>query len=743
MYNNNLKKKMLPMFKKMAVIAVSVFSCLLLVTCGSDNSTGPSNTGNLGVTVFTFQDSTNNAISADMVGSLSDTGVVVNLPIGTNVTALVATFEAATGDTVKVNNVVQVSGVTANDFTNPVTYTVVSSSGSTKTFTVTVKLVAAGSGADAQITSFSFQSALNSGLTADVSGVIRAPYITLTVPAGTNITNLVATFVSTGDTVKVGNTIQQSSLTANNFTNSVTYTVIGDSSSRSYIVKVATGTVTPDSSKDITAYSFLASKNTTLSANVAATITGTAITATVPSTANVSALVASFTTTGNSVKVGTVEQQSGITANNFTTAVTYTVTAVNGTTKTYTVTVTKEATASDTSKALTAFSFLASKNATLSSNVAATITGSTITAAVPSGTNVTALIANFTTTGDSVKVGTVIQESGTTANNFTNAVTYTVIAGNGTSRAYTVTVTKSGGDSLKSLTSFSFLSSKNATLTSNVTATISGTTIAATVPSTTDVTALIATFTTTGSNVKVGNAVQVSGTTANNFTNPVVYIVTAGNGTTQNYTVTITKESGFSISQFSFTANKNPALSATVTAMIVDSSIRATLPAGTAVTSLIATFTTTADSVKVGTALQVSGTTANNFTNPVTYTAYSGSTTKNYVASVVFSVDTIAIKGTWKTAARDTFTMVVGLDSIKVQGKADTSLAYINYQSNSDSICVAKWIVNAAATKPYQKMKWRFLSATQMALSWYNYKANNSSALAETTPTAVDTLVKQ
>ena len=48
-----------------------------------------------------------------------------------------------------------------------------------------------------------------------------------------------------------------------------------------------------------------------------------------------------------------------------------------------------------------------------------------------------------------------------------------------------------------------------------------GKTIAVTMPYDTDVTALVATFTTTGTSVKVGSTVQVNGTTANNFTSPV------------------------------------------------------------------------------------------------------------------------------------------------------------------------------------------------------------------------------
>jgi len=67
-----------------------------------------------------------------------------------------------------------------------------------------------------------------------------------------------------------------------------------------------------------------------------------------------------------------------------------------------------------------------------------------------------------------------------------------------------------------------------------------GKTIAVTMPSGTAVTNLVATFTTTGASVKVGSTLQITGTTVNDFTNPVKYTVTAADSSTQDYTVTIT-----------------------------------------------------------------------------------------------------------------------------------------------------------------------------------------------------------
>ena len=87
-------------------------------------------------------------------------------------------------------------------------------------------------------------------------------------------------------------------------------------------------------------------------------------------------------------------------------------------------------------KAITAFSF-ASPAAT------GAISGTDISITVPVATDVTALVATFTHTGASIDIGGVAQVSGVTANDFTSAVTYTVVATDATEQDYTVTVTVS------------------------------------------------------------------------------------------------------------------------------------------------------------------------------------------------------------------------------------------------------------------------------------------------------------
>jgi hypothetical protein len=229
---------------------------------------------------------------------------------------------------------------------------------------------------------------------------------------------------------------------------------------------------------------------------------------------------------------------------------------------------------------------------------------------LPFGTNVTNLVAAFTTTGASVKVGTTAQKSGTTPNNFTNPVAYSVTASDGSKATYTVTVTLAS-NSAKAITAFSFVGFPAATGLINEAAK----TIGVTLPFGTNLTNLIATFTTTGIDVKVGATVQTSGSTANNFTDPVQYIVTAADSSTATYTVTVTvaTTSAKAITAYSFVGFTG----AIGVINEAAKTIAVTVPFGTNLTNLIATFTTTGTVVRVGTTVQTSGSTANNFKNTV------------------------------------------------------------------------------------------------------------------------------
>lgn len=191
--------------------------------------------------------------------------------------------------------------------------------------------------------------------------------------------------------------------------------------------------------------------------------------------------------------------------------------------------ITTESTA-ESPKELTSFSIV---NPAAAGVITSTSASNTIAVSVPSGTDRTSLVAAFTTTGISVKVGSVVQVSGVTANDFTNPVNYVVTAEDETFSVYTVTLTAgSGTSSSKAITNFSILG--NAGIIDEAAKTIT-----VTLPTGTDVTSLVAVFTTTGVSVKLGSTIQTSGVTANDYSSPVVLTVTAADASTVAYTVTV------------------------------------------------------------------------------------------------------------------------------------------------------------------------------------------------------------
>jgi len=122
------------------------------------------------------------------------------------------------------------------------------------------------------------------------------------------------------------------------------------------------------------------------------------------------------------------------------------------------------------------------------------------------------------------------EESGDSVTTTNTPSENNTVSDNNTDTENTITLSDS-----KEITAFSIDSP-------SITGTISGNTISFTVPFATDITALVAVFSTTGETVTIGSTEQISGTTVNDFTNSVVYTVTAENGSTINYTVTFSKE---------------------------------------------------------------------------------------------------------------------------------------------------------------------------------------------------------
>ncbi len=234
-------------------------------------------------------------------------------------------------------------------------------------------------------------------------------------------------------------------------------------------------------------------------------ISGTNIDITVPFGTDVTSLVPSIIHTGKDVN-----PPSGV-AQDFTSPVTYTVTADDFSTTNYTVSVTV---ASGSAKEITSFNI---------PSIPATgvISGTNIDITVPFGTDVTALVPAITHTGANISPASGV------AQNFSAAVVYTVTAADTSTQNYTVSVTIAP-NTAKEIISFD--------ITSPVTASgaIAGLNISVEVPFGTDVTALVPNI------VHTGVSINPPSGAAQDFTFPVVYLVTAEDSSIQNYTVTVT-----------------------------------------------------------------------------------------------------------------------------------------------------------------------------------------------------------
>ncbi|UOB19145.1 leucine-rich repeat domain-containing protein [Abyssalbus ytuae] len=263
-------------------------------------------------------------------------------------------------------------------------------------------------------------------------------------------------------------------------------------------------------------------------------------------------------------------------------------------------------------KQILSFVFKEEDNTALNEDVTAEINqeDKTITATVPFGTELTSLLPE-------VEVSEKAAVSPTGAQDFSNEVTYTVTAENGTKATYKVIVNQAepNASNAKQILSFVFKEEDNTALNEDVTAAINqeDKTIAATVPFGTELTSLLP-------EVKVSEKAAVSPTGAQDFSNEVTYTVTAENGTKATYKVIVNQadpnaSDAKQILSFVFKEEDNTALNEDVTAEInqEEKTITATFPFNTDVTSLLPL-------IEVSEKATVSPAGAQDFTNEVIFT---------------------------------------------------------------------------------------------------------------------------
>lgn len=608
------------------------------------------------------------------------TGIIdATVPFGTDLTNLVASYTTdASVSSVTVNSVSQTSGVTPNNFSSKVTYTFTATDNTTQHWDVTVH-VAPNDKAD--ILSFS----LNGQTGSSVDNVTHS--VTVNVPYATNLTNLIATFsISPNATIRVGATPQVSGFTPNDFSDNVTYVVTSENTLVTQPWTVSVITNPPSTAADFLTYSLAGQTGSSVD-NVANTVT-----VNVPYATDLTNLVATFTTSPHttSIYVGATPQVSGATSNNFSSPLVYRITAENTSVyKDWTVTVIKNP--PDTEADFLNFSLPGQVGqstiiynsgwVTASYDAAshwADVYSRAYDAVFKEGNGATVYESNTSSNnydnfgGDTLKaqsfipsvnhtvtnIQLMLEKQGAPTGNVTVTIRNTDANGlpigsplaTGQIPCDNITLTPAwyqfdlgAGVALNTGTRYAICMQASSAVGTPILYAVSTAnpypngTVDITVSYPTDLANLIATFTISplANSIKINGISQVSGVTANNFSSPITYVITGqGGNTSTNWIVTVTKmlpSTAAEILTYSLPGQTSANLNSGA------GTINVTVNYNITVTSLIASFTTSPfSSIKVDNVDQISGSTANNFSNPITYvvTAQDGITTKTWVVTV-------------------------------------------------------------------------------------------------------------
>lgn len=596
-----------------------------------------------------------NGLTAPAIGTISEAGgtITVLVPWGSDVTRLVATFTISPLSAAYIGSSQQFSSVTANNFSSTLMYSVRAENGLIRNYLVTVTKIPPSN--RKAILSFHFETQFDP----DIIGVIdeEKRLINVTVPFSQDVTALTASFVTSPYAlIYVGDNLQISGHTVNNFTGPVTYACRAEDGS------VALYTVHVSHAPVLTSNELLTFRFNGLDPDAIGLIDQDNFTVTVrlPFSQSATGLVASFDLSPMArAYVGGVLQSSGLTANNFTNPVVYSVRSESGSFRYYYINIIREAARSGNT--LESFSF---QGLTSPVNGVIDQPARTVTLRVPFSTNLTSLIATFEASyRATVKIGSAVQTSGVTSNDFSSGLVYTIYAEDASVQPYLVVVSKNPISPEKQISAFRFIGlSADAIGSIDEEAGL----ILVTVPWAADITRLVAGFSSSpASQVRVGGSVQVSGITPQNFSSPVVYQVTAENGSVKSYTVIVTRAAaatGNTIMAFNFGIQFDP----DITGIIDQSSktISLTVPYTCDITGLVSSFTCSPSAtVFIGSTIQVSGSTPNNFTNPLVYVcqAEDGST-EFYTVTV-----NRAAASSWKQILEYSFT----LSDLKVFGIID------------------------------------------------------------------------
>ncbi|MGI6048901.1 MAG: CotH kinase family protein [Petrimonas sp.] len=169
----------------------------------------------------------------------------------------------------------------------------------------------------------------------DIVGKIEGNTITLSFPDNIAIDRITATFTFKGKEVQISGTKQISGFTSNNFNNPIIYTIIAEDLSEinyKLIIKLY------DEGLSFSSFSFNKNINPFLKKDYLCTVDNEKIISKISTSSK--NLIASFETKAKGIFIDGVSQVSGVTLNDFSKPITYTLVSENGFKKSYSVNIT-------------------------------------------------------------------------------------------------------------------------------------------------------------------------------------------------------------------------------------------------------------------------------------------------------------------------------------------------------------------------------------------------------------------
>lgn len=443
----------------------------------------------------------------------------VEVAKGTDRSLLTPEFILSTGAVAKVGGVIQESSITSNDYSSSLIYTVTSEDGiTTKDWTVTVSIV---SNSETDILSF-----LVPDQTEDAVIDTSNKSVNITVKYGTDLTNLVPTFtLSDGASAYIGPNFQTSGFSEVDFTTNKTYTILAEDNTTSQDWEVQVNEEVRNTEADFISFSIPDQATATV-----INTTDHTIELKMDYGVDLTNLVASFELSkGALASVGGELQASSITANDFTNELIYYVVSEDSITHI-------EWRISVTNLPNNETDILAFTLTQQTSEPIIDLVNHKVDVEVEYGIDLTSLAPSFELSdGATASIDGVAQVSGVTTNDYTNSLIYKVVAEDGDTSVNWEVHVKYAPNTVAFILEFSLPGQKQDAIIDPA-----NNTVDVTLEFGTDLTSLAASFELSyGATAYVKDIEQVSGTSVNDFTNPIVYTIVAENGSSLDWTISI------------------------------------------------------------------------------------------------------------------------------------------------------------------------------------------------------------